>query len=292
MFPPLGQRDTYMTSIAGILAHHTDWTDEKINSFCFDLAFKSGSTNPARYSNKGSDARKDKKTFGIPKLAEILEVEPSDVAKLFSWVGVKDAGSMFSALRVYETEPKYWQLKYKDKWITIMDSSMLLSYTKISILILENCYEVAPVINPKDWKSIVHQLLQNVEKIDAPLEASYYGVIMNNLVEWMTRMYSTNKKVLAEPHTVNPIKSDGYYYFKLQDVMSRLKRYQQSFEIRKLTHHLREMLGAEDIKESIGGRQIRVWRVKVNMIDEHYAQNQKSNPKDLVPKTYQDPEVY
>ena len=74
--------------------------------------------------------------------------------------------------------------------------------------------------------------------------------------------------------------------------MSRLKRYQQSFEIRKLTHHLREMLGAEDIKESIGGRQIRVWRVKVNMIDEHYAQNQKSNPKDLVPKTYQDPEVY
>jgi len=292
MFPPLGQRDTYMTSIAGILAHHTDWTDEKINSFCFDLAFKSGSTNPARYSNKGSDARKDKKTFGIPKLAEILEVEPSDVAKLFSWVGVKDAGSMFSALRVYETEPKYWQLKYKDKWITIMDSSMLLSYTKISILILENCYEVAPVINPKDWKSIVHQLLQNVEKIDAPLEASYYGVIMNNLVEWMNRMYSTNKKVLAEPHTVNPIKSDGYYYFKLQDVMSRLKRYQQSFEIRKLTHHLREMLGAEDIKESIGGRQIRVWRVKVNMIDEHYAQNQKSNPKDLLPKTYQDPEVY
>ena len=36
-----------------------------------------------------------------------------------------------------------------------MDSSMLLSYTKISILILENCYEVAPVINPKDWKEIV-----------------------------------------------------------------------------------------------------------------------------------------
>jgi hypothetical protein len=172
-----------------------------------------------------------------------------------------------------------------------MDSSMLLSYTKISILILENCYEVAPVISPKEWKEIIRNLLTNVEKIDAPLEASYYGIVMNNLVEWMTRYHGKNKKLLAEAHC-GVVRADGYYWFKLQDVIVRLKRYQQSFEVRKLTHHLREMLGAEDVKESIRGRQIRVWKVEQETIDEHSAQNQKSNPKELLPKTYKDPEVY
>ena len=61
-----GQIDDYVTSIAGILKKHSDWSEEKINNFCFDLAFKSGSENPTRYNNKGSDAGKeDKKHFGI-----------------------------------------------------------------------------------------------------------------------------------------------------------------------------------------------------------------------------------
>ena len=293
MFPPLGQRDTYMTSIAGILAHHTDWTDEKINSFCFDLAFKSGSTNPARYSNKGTEARKDKKNFGIPTLAKILEVEPSDVAKLFSWVGVKDAGSMFSALRVYETDPKYWQLKYKDKWITIMDSSMLLSYTKISILILENCYEVAPVINPKDWKDIVRQLLQNVEKIDAPVEASYYGVVMNYLCEWILR---NNRQTVGDSYrnlamsNSGVIRVDGHYYFKLRDVLDQLKRSTYTTEIRKLTLHLRETLGAEDTKVSVNGKQIRCWKVPVDNI-EHKEFNNTTKFK-YTPVKLKEPEPY
>ena len=62
MFPATGQRDIYISSIAGILANHTDWTDEKINQFCFDLAFKSGSDNPSSMLTKvlGLEARKQR----------------------------------------------------------------------------------------------------------------------------------------------------------------------------------------------------------------------------------------
>ena len=92
-------------------------------------------------ANSGSNARNEKtKTYGIPKLAEILEVTPSDVSKLFGWVGVKDASSMFSELVVYNTEPKSWKLKFKDKWINIWDTSLLLSYTKIKNLNLRKLY--------------------------------------------------------------------------------------------------------------------------------------------------------
>ena len=92
MFPAKGQRNVFINSIGGILAKHTDWTEEHINQFCFDLALKSGHESPTEFVSVGTRARDEKnKTFGIPKLAEILEVDPSDVSKLFAWVGVKDA---------------------------------------------------------------------------------------------------------------------------------------------------------------------------------------------------------
>ena len=185
MFPSQGQRNVFMTSIAGVLAKHTDWTDEKINQFCFDLAFKSGHENPTEFSNSGTNARNEKiKTYGIPKLAEILEVTPSDVSKLFGWVGVKDASSMFSELVVYNTEPKSWKLKFKEHWINIWDTSLLLSYTKLKILILENCLEEPPEVNNKDWKSIRMQLLKNIKVIDAPPESSYYGMIGGIIIDF------------------------------------------------------------------------------------------------------------
>ena len=295
MFPSKGSRNEYINSIAGILSRHTDWTEEKINSFCFDLAFKSGHEKPTEFSNVGTNAKNDKtKTFGIPTLAKILEVKPLDILALFSWVGAKDAGSAFSALRVYEADPKYWQLKYKDKWITIMDSSMLLSYTKISILILENCYEVAPVINPKEWKEIIRNLLTNVEKIDTPVEGSYYGVVMGIICEWILR----ENRQTAQDDLANlafaycgVIRAKGHYYFKLKDLLSQLKRHNQSFEIRKLTLHLREMLGAEDTKESVNGKQIRCWKVPQENIEDKGFNNTtkfKWTPR----KTYKDPEPY
>ena len=46
---------------------------EKINSFCFDLAFKSGHEKPTEFSNKGSDAAKE-------NTGEVHIFVPADVA--------------------------------------------------------------------------------------------------------------------------------------------------------------------------------------------------------------------
>ena len=265
MFPASGQRNIFVTSIAGILAKHTDWVDERINQFCFDLAFKSGHENPTEFSNAGTNARNEKtKSFGIPTLAEILEVTPSDISKLFAWVGVKDASSMFTELKVYNTDPKQWKLKFKDWWIDIWDTSILLSYTKIKILILENCMVEPPEIKPNDWKVIRTQLLANVKKEEAPPESSYYGMIGGIITNFFkTRAHFDNGEEdarfnLATPRGIAFYK--GYYWFKLDAIVSELKRKQQSFEIRKLTNYLRTEFGAEPTKITIDKKELRVWK--------------------------------
>ena len=286
MFPASGQRNKYVTAIAGILAKHTDWVDERINQFCFDLAFKSGHENPTEFSNAGTNARNEKtKTFGIPTLAEILEVTPSDISKLFSWVGVKDASSMFTELIVLNTDPKQWKLKFKDWWIDIWDTSILLSYTKIKILILENCMVEPPEIKPNDWKAIRENLLKNIKVEDAPPESSYYGIITGMLVEFLQRKREHQNDTYEDKRfnlldNIGSAYHDGFYWVKTEAVIRYLKQMGQSIDTRKVVHLFRTEFDAENTKITIQKKEIRCWKIAREVVDGSRAKN--SDPGKLV----------
>ncbi len=275
LYPSKGARDDYCTAIAGVLSKHTEWSKNEIDDFVYNVAFASGKEDKVSLRERMAKGTTSKeKTFGMPKLAEIVGCNVSTIAKLFSWVGVKDSGSSFTGLRCYTTEPKYWQIEYKGKWITIMESSMLLSYTKMSILILENCYEVAPVILPKDWKTIVAGLLQNVQKIDTPYEASYYGNIGIVFINYCSRE-SEHKFSITEQYSngVWRNEEDKHLYFRLEHFIHRLKYKQLSFEMRKMTHFLREEFGAVPTKITVAKKEVRVWKVSEENVHNHQLNN-------------------
>ena len=151
---------------------------------------------------------------------------------------------------------------------------MLLSYTKISILILENCYEVAPVINPKDWKEIVSGLLQSVQKIDTPYEASYYGNIGIVFIDWCS-LANEDKVSMTEQYTSGTWynSEDKHLYFRLEHFTHQLRRKQLSFEMRKMTHFLREEFGAVPTKITVSKKEVRVWKVPAETEANHQLNN-------------------
>ena len=273
LYPSKGARDDYCTAIAGVLSKHTEWSKSEIDEFVYFISVASGDDESGKRMSKGSTAKE--KTYGMPKLAEIVGCNVKSISELFSWIGIADSGSCFTGLKCYTTEPKYWQIEYKGRWITVMDSGILLSYTKMSILILENCYEIAPVIPPKDWKAIVAGLLQNVQKIDAPIESSYMGVVGGVFINWL----QTHSKSSKEDFRFNLgaydtcARYEGYYWFKLEGITSQLKRKSMSFEMRKLTHFLREEFGAEPTKITIDKKELRVWKIPVANVEGHLRNN-------------------
>ena len=272
LYASKGSRDDYCTAIAGVLSKHTEWSKSEIDEFVYFISVASSDDESGKRMSKGTTSKE--KTFGMPKLAEIVGCSVGAIAKLFSWVGVADSGSCFTALKCYTTDPKYWQLEYKGKWITIMDSSILLSYTKISILILENCYEVAPVINPKDWKAIVAGLLQNVQKIDTPYEASYYGNIGIVFIDYCA-LTNQDKVSITEQYTNGTWynSEDKHLYFRLEHFTHRLRSKQLSFEMRKMTHFLREEFGAVPTKITVSKKEVRVWKVPAKTVEDHQLNN-------------------
>ena len=272
IYPPEGSRDSYCTAIAGVLSKHTNWNEDEINEFVYNLAVLSGDHEPNKRMAKGTTSKE--KTFGMPKLAEIINCSVKTISELFSWVGVADSGSCFTALRCYTTEPKYWQLEYKGKWITVMATSELSAYPKISNLIMENCYEVAPAITAKDWRVILAGLLQNVQKIDTPYESSYYGSIGVEFIIHMEQSVSSERWDLGSHFAgvwLNP--EDKHYYFRLENFIRRLKQKQMSFEMRKMTHFLREDFECLPCKITFNKKEIRVWKVPAKTIKEHELNN-------------------
>ena len=85
-----GSRDIYCTAIAGILIKNTDWTTEDIDSFVYNIAIEANDTEAEERKQKGTTGKKADHLYGVPKLAEVLNVDKKDVTKLFNWIGVKN----------------------------------------------------------------------------------------------------------------------------------------------------------------------------------------------------------
>jgi|TARA_R110000751_G_scaffold2505_1_gene13557 hypothetical protein len=83
-----GHRDVYCTAIAGTLIKNTDWSAEQIDDFVYNIAIEANDTEAEKRKQKGTTGKKAEKIYGIPKLAEILNVDSKHISKLFSWVGV------------------------------------------------------------------------------------------------------------------------------------------------------------------------------------------------------------
>ena len=148
---------------------------------------------------------------------------------------------------------------------------MLLSYTKLKILILENCLEEPPEVVPKDWKTIRMQLLKNVKVIDAPPESSYYGMIGGIIIDFFHNRGKHSDDIEDTRFNLGSYmgtaKWKGYYWTKLESICDQLKRRNQSFELRKLTAYLRDNLDGEQAKMTIDKKELRVWKFPVETIE-------------------------
>ena len=280
LYPAKGTRDIYTTAIAGALANNTDWTGSYIDTFVLNIAENAYTPdeNYMQKNGKGTNAKNaiktKKKTLGMPTLAEKLNCSVPDIAEMFSWIGITNEGGLFSALKCYNTIPKYWELKYKDKWIRIMSTKELMSYASVSILVEENCFETAPFISPKEWRAIRQDLYQNVQHIDVPFEQSFFGVIAEYFVNFCSDRYTVqNKDGLFElaAHQVWNDSDEQRVVFRLEGFTGVLRNARLSFEQRQLTAMLVEYFKAKPVKIHYKSKELRCWEVPMHTIEKFRA---------------------
>ena len=88
-----GQRDAFCTAVAGVLITKTQWSEQEINEFIYEVAIAANDEESNKRDNKGTTVKKAQRKFGMPKLAEIVGCETRTIATLFSCIGIKEAAS-------------------------------------------------------------------------------------------------------------------------------------------------------------------------------------------------------
>lgn len=115
-------------------------------------------------------------------------IEPSDSFE--TGEGMPD----FTRLRVINTEPPMWELTI-DATPIIIPTKALRSFQFLAEEIMDKLFIVVPLIKQKDWLPILSDLMQDVEHISAPDDASTSGIIREKLLEFVDRAdFNSNGK--------------------------------------------------------------------------------------------------
>ena len=121
LYAPQGQRDSYCTAIAGVLINHTNWEEQEINDFVYNIAKGANDDEAEDRSEKGTSGKKANRNLGLPKLADIIGCSKKAVAELFSWVGVEYAAGREIAQESVGDIIEYGQDRYLVKVNTFID---------------------------------------------------------------------------------------------------------------------------------------------------------------------------
>ena len=112
LYASQGSRDAYCTAIAGALLKQTEWNEEEINEFIYNIAVAANDDEADKRKLKGTTVKKAGRKFGLPKLAEIIGCSTKAISEIFNWVGTQQAVSEEIAQECIGDVIEYGQDRY------------------------------------------------------------------------------------------------------------------------------------------------------------------------------------
>jgi hypothetical protein len=275
LYAPQGQRDSYCTAIAGVLIKHTNWDEQEINDFVYNIAKGANDDEAEDRSEKGTSGKKANRNLGLPKLADIIGCSKKAVAELFSWVGVEYAAGREIAQESVGDIIEYGQDRYLVKVNTfidgvleekeiIVDGPTLMNQKAFYDAVISKASVWIPKMKPGDFETIMRKKYENrtqsknyVEEANEDLVfVKYFTQYIKkeqaftdkvNLLEYRRPHFDLTKKTLE-------FNLDSFEDF-LVDKKVKIKRVD-------LVMKLQKILNAEKNRGKINGKSCVSWRIK------------------------------
>lgn len=169
-----------------------------------------------------------------------------------------DLGVTLNGLTKIETTPPTWIVAINGVRIELNDTDCLLSQASFRLICVEKINILPNRVKSDTWEKLVKGLLDHLETIEAPEDASPIGQLLNLVEEFcLSRAKALNKEEILRG---KPYKEDGYTYFRSLDLIKFLsqRRFKEIEKPSKIWNILRER-GALTKTLSIAGKNCRVW---------------------------------
>jgi hypothetical protein len=280
LYASQGQRDIYCTAIAGVLLKHTQWSEEEINEFVYNIAIESDDDEAEKRNSKGSSGKKATKNLGLPKLADIIECSTRTVAELFSWIGVEYAAGKEIAQESIGDIIEFGHDRYlvkvnasingvlAEKKIRV-DGPTLMNQKAFYDEVIKQASVWIPKMKPADFEIIMRKKYENrTPSEDYDEEASEDLVFIKHFSQYIKKEQAfSNRKTLLDykrPHFDMTKKSLEFNLDEFEDFLVekriKIKRVDLVLDIKKI-------LKAKKKHGKINGVSCVSWTIKNYEID-------------------------
>jgi len=273
-----GQRDEYCTAIAGVLVKQTDWDDAEINDFIYQIAEISNDDEAENRKLKGTTARKAKRIFGMPKIAEILECEVKTIAHLFNWVGAEDKS--LADVKVIADEAigdiiEFGQNRYKIpvigklegqpfKKIIRVDGPTLMNKKAFYDEVIAQAQVWIPQMKKDDFDVIMQMKFHaRTKSEDYVEEANEDRIFIKHFMNYIKlKKAFTDKKELANYSLPWFNKSKNSLEFDLDEFENYLQSQKVNLKRVDLVLNIQDILKAKNIHGKYKGKSLVSWRIE------------------------------
>jgi hypothetical protein len=276
LYAPQGQRDNYCTAIAGVLIKHTNWDEQEINDFVYNIAKGANDDEAEDRAQKGTTGKKANRNLGLPKLADIIGCSKKAVAELFSWVGVEYAAGKETAQESVGDIIEYGHDRYfvkvnthvegvlKEKQI-IVDGPTLMNQKAFYDAVISKASFWIPKMKASDFEVVMRKKYENrLQSEEYDKEASDDFVFIKYFDQYIKKEQAftdrTNLLEYKRPY-FNMIKK--YLDFDLDSFEDFLVEKKVKYGDRPdLVLKIRTILNAKKKHGKINGKSCVSWRIQ------------------------------
>jgi hypothetical protein len=280
LYASQGSRDEYCTAIAGILNKHTDWKEDEINTFIYNIAVESNDDEAESRSQKGSTSKSSGKTFGMPKLAQIWNCDIKIVAEIFNWIGVKNesvkgAGSIGDVIEYgqdrYIVKVTGIDFDEKEKKVDIIvDGPTLMKPSAFYDEVMRQAAVWVPKMKPVDFEKIMRKKFDLRTKSNDYVEESSEDL---RFVKYF-RAYVKRTKAFTDKKQLYVYKLP-YYEHKDSSIYFNLDQFEDYLESQKinikrvdLVLKIQRILKGKKINGKYKDNSCVYWKIEKPKIDE------------------------
>lgn len=178
----------------------------------------------------------------------------------------EDPGVEFGGLVKINTDPPYWYLDVNGKRIKFETTDHLINQNLFRKICMEILTVLPNRVKQGVWDRILRQLLEHVEEVDAPDDASEEGLFWHLFDQFIDDRYigQHNEELL----TGKPFSENGHIFLRSGDLINHLKNQKyKDTSPKKIWSLLREK-GAKDVRIRIKGKLLRLWQIPADEFSE------------------------
>ena len=165
-----------------------------------------------------------------------------------------------SCLTKYNSNPPIWFLNVEGHGRIELDTPDLQNPIRFQGRCIESLNMMPPIMKRDQWQNLVQNLLDGVTIIDAPVDASPVGQLLEHLEKFCTsRVQAQNKDELL---LGKPLLENNKHIFRMSDFMAYLERQHfREFKVNKITSIFKDKLKAGHQFILVKGKGINCWEV-------------------------------